>query len=133
MSITTVDRSSTKAQGYQRNGSQVNGEAIARPNTADWLHDPVEALERELGPYTVLDMEKYVGLNSTMDGWFGEIWVTSKNAPSLAQFRQCSIFLHANKALGRHFLIGLNVAWMRAMILSPMLVSSLGNGSKMMS
>ncbi|MCE7988892.1 MAG: hypothetical protein DYG89_47660 [Caldilinea sp. CFX5] len=28
--------------------------------TADWLHDPLEALGRPLGPYTVDDMERYL-------------------------------------------------------------------------
>lgn len=62
MSVRTTARDLLPSEMHQpqQNGHQVNGASATSPNTADWLYDPVEALERETGPYTVLDMEKYV-------------------------------------------------------------------------
>lgn len=53
MSVTQPMIRPPNTETYQQNGNHPSF-------TADWLHDPLEALDRSLGPYTVADMERYL-------------------------------------------------------------------------
>jgi Uma2 family endonuclease len=61
-----MDLSSTKEQVMSVTQPRLRSPDTDRLNgnhlsfTADWLHDPLEALGRPLGPYTVDDMERYL-------------------------------------------------------------------------
>ena len=51
---------------YDQNGFTV------QLDTSDWLHDPLEAMARDLGPYTVVDMEMYLDNDYAVElynGW----------------------------------------------------------------
>jgi len=54
--------------GYHKDG------LFPKPDSSKWLHDPLEAMQRELGPYTVADMEKYIDIYPVelYNGWL--VW-----------------------------------------------------------
>jgi len=67
-------KSSTRQNGYRSNS------ILAKPETYGWLHDPLKAMRRKLGPYTVADMEKYIDEYpiELYNGWL--VWQDMGNA-----------------------------------------------------
>jgi len=73
----TIRQSTTQQTAPQRfirqNGYRKDG-FFPKPDRNKWLHDPLEAMQRELGPYTIADMEKYIDIYPVelYNGWL--VW-----------------------------------------------------------
>ena len=71
-------------------------------DTSDWLHDPLEAEARKLGPYTVADMEIYLEEYEfsveLYNGWVVWQQMTDKNERTVASTIQSMLDISARKA-----------------------------------